>query len=260
MTSSSTSLPSPGRSAEPTGPTLVRATSPAKSRLTIRLPDLNTVGPPAAASASALRQAPMASPINPSHGSELAETATNSPAEQDKQAAGQSPAWIRELPRKTLDLVRQPKFWLACIVAVAVQVVLAFVMTPAEGVSDGKKPPQAPAQAWQKAPEEPAARIVVPAAPVSVPDDHSETAPSVTTPMGPALPFDPTTDITGSGSNALTVDGPDEQVPAARMADKQSHTEGGRSIDRPAQQMDGATLGGIAPLEPGASLEKHETR
>lgn len=248
MTSLSTILPTPCRNAEGDGSHVVRATSPAKSRLTVRLPDLNTA------------RAAFTSPIAGTPKSELAEATENGGAGQTEPEASSS-AWLRPLARKTLDFVRQPKFWLAFVVAVAVQVVLAFVMTPAEGESDSEKSAPSVAQPWQKAAEEPAARIVVPAAPVSAADDHSDTAPAVTPPMGPALPFDATSGAAGHASDARTAEGAEEPAGAARLADKASPTaEGARVAGRPAAQSNGATLGGIAPLDADLPSEKHEIR
>lgn len=257
MTAFPTTLHGAGRSTETASPHLVRATSPAKSRLTIRLPDLNSARSPLAASP---RQAPLANPTANLPRSELAEAVETGATGQATAEGTASTAWLRTLPQKTLTFIRQPKFWLACVVAVAVQVVLAFAMTPAEDVPDGKKPTPGSAQPWQKAMEEPAARIVVPAAPVSVPDDHPDTSPAVTTPMGPALPFDATSDTIGQGSESETAESED-QISTARMADKHSPTTAGaRVAGRPAMQTDGATLGGIAPLDSDVPPEKHETR
>lgn len=257
MTSISTALPGAGGNAETTSSKLVRATSPAKSRLTIRLPDLNNARPALAAQAG---QAKSFSSASSAPTSEPAETLKHGQSGQAAVDTMQSPAWFRRLPKRTLDFVRQPKFWLACVVAVAVQVVLAFVMTPAEGVSDGKKPTPGPAEAWQKAAEEPAARIVVPAAPVTVPDDHADAAPVLTTPMGPALPIEATSGATGPGSELLSAE-PQEQSPAERLAAEHlPAAAGARVAGRPAVQTDGATLGGIAPLDADLPPAKHETR
>lgn len=259
-----------GPSTDGASPAFVRATSPAKSRLTIRLPDLSAARVPL---------------VGPPAGSPPGLLTVGSESQQDNEAAeatsagqvtkGSAPAWMRQLPQKTFDLVRQPKFWLACVVAVAVQIVLALVMTPAEGVSDRQRSDPSAAHSWSRAPEEPARRILVPAAPVNVPDDHSETAPSVTTPMGPPLPLE-TSETNGYGNAERSAEETVEHAPAVRMADNPYHTNPREALPQPpspgvaeppshvdqppAQRVDGASLDGIAPLEPGALNENIERR
>lgn len=261
MTALSTIRPVPGRGAETVSPKLVRASSTGKSRLTIRLPDLNSPRSPATAPASQASpvQTTLTNPISTSPDVELAETAQSGPT---GQAAARRVAaeWLHSLPRKTITFVRQPKFWLACVVAVAVQVVLAFVMTPAEGVPDGQKPEQPPAPPWQKAVEEPAARIEVPAAPVNVSDEHSDTAPAVTTPMGPAFP-ESASDAAGQDGEPHTAGVQEQPPPAARVADNHSRTSGIDGVaKRPLAEAAGASLGGIAPFDPDVSPAQLETR
>lgn len=259
MPSSSTVFRTFGRGTEAAGPSLVRTTPPAKSLLTIRLPDLNNRrrGPAAPHSKAPLNS--QAGDVPSIESAELIEDALTAQCAKQRLS---SPEWLRRLSRKTVDFVRQPKFWLACVVAAAVQVVLAFVMTPAEDVPGGHKQAATSAQPWQKDEEEPAARIVVPAAPVNVPEEHPDSAPAASSPMGPALPIDSTTDTIGHGSEPpaeqpRTADRPDEPFAAARLAEKRAPAADDR---RAAIEADGATLGGIAPFDPGVSSEQHEIR
>lgn len=268
MTLLSTVRPVPSRNSETASrgeetasPKLVRSASPGKSRLTIRLPDLNNPRRPAAAPSTPAPPAHLPLAGSTSMAPEMEHAAGNENGDSRQTATARSAPveWLHAFSRKTIGFVRQPKFWLACVVAVAVQVVLAFAMTPAEDAPDGQKPEQAPAPAWQKAAEEPAARIVVPAAPASVPDEHADTVPAVTTPMGPAF-SDPASDAAGHGGVPQTTAGPEQPAPTAFVADNHPRATGvAGAVDQPVGG-DGATLGGIAPFDPEVSPDQHETR
>ena len=172
---------------------------------------------------------------------------------QDKVAAAADfrASRLEGLSRKALEFVRQPNFWLACVVAVAVQIVLAFVMTPADAGPDGEKRPLTSAKGeLKKFAEEPAARILVPAAPANLHDERSEPLPASASPMGPTSPQEPPNDASVQGNAPLSDMG--DRWPSARMAENRPLGDGSAGLDgRPDNHADGATLGGIAPLEPG---------
>jgi hypothetical protein len=271
MTTSSSRTPGLGQPAQPAG-RYVRATSPAKSRVTVRLPDLSAARTPSpkakiAEPGNALRCPDDAGAV----ASEGIEPRKATASGQDTLTAGiatgsggiparrESPSLtgssrFQGLSRKTLEFVRQPKFWLACVVAVAVQIVLAFVMTPADAGPDGEKRMPTSAKSESKKAEEPAARIVVPAAPANLHDERSDLLPGSASPMGPTSPQEPTNDAGMQSSVPLSETG--GRLPAARMAENRQLGDESADLDhRSGHDADGATLGGIAPLEPGLPAE-----
>jgi hypothetical protein len=250
MSPSTTSLAVPGATGASANPRVVRATSPAKSRLTIRLPDLSSSRLTVAAQAKANVAPAATGQVGPEMPPDDQHRGTATYAVSTEQAASTALAKLAVssggLPQKILTFVRQPKFWLACIVAVVVQVVLAFVMTPVEQDSDRDARPKHAAKPSEASPE-PAAHIVVPAAPVNVADEPNQPPPTATTPMGLTLPVDTATDATSTGDEELSA----ERFPETRMAENRPLVEAkarfdGRSTGGP----DGATLGGISPVEP----------
>ena len=152
-----------------------------------------------------------------------------------------------QLIAKAMGIVRQPKFWLACVVFIGVQIVLALVVPP----NDEAEEPLAPPTVTQSSEPDsvPAARIVVPAAPT--PPEVIEPAPAtgVTTPMGAALQGEPA-DAKAPGDAAITMDEADAPGPVPRMADSRSLGDGTQFDGRTTATSDGATLGGIMPLAP----------
>lgn len=263
---------SPTHSAEPgasrTGPTttpsLVRATSPAKSRLTVRLPDLSA--PRRTTDLASTAAEPDAKePFGPTSG---VAAAVNPPASSG--ARGGHSARLRErlpsleaLPRKVLAFVRQPQFWLACVVAIAVQVVLAVVMTPAEG--DSVRPERTAAKPWPKSAPAPAVRIIVPSAPAptDVPEQADVPLHGTTTPMGLTVPWESSSD-----SAAPVVEGPTDadsvnlRLPRTRTADRRRWADhaAGQLDGGAGGETDGATLDGILPMEPNPKSITTEKR
>ncbi|MGH7139901.1 MAG: hypothetical protein ACREHD_29535, partial [Pirellulales bacterium] len=117
---------------------------------------------------------------------------------------------------------------------------------------DAEKRPPTWTRSEPKKAEEPAARIVVPAAPANLHDERSEPLPGTASPMGPTLHESPN-DVGVQGGAA-----PDDggHLPAARMAENRPFGDESAGLDgRPGNDADGATLGGIAPLEPGLPAE-----
>jgi hypothetical protein len=240
----------PSRAAPTNGSNLRQSiTSPAKSRLTIRLPDLNTP-----------RDLPNdGGPVEsngPSRLNKIApQTARPQPA-GNRETASVEPLAIlpRRLPQKILMVVRQPNFWLACGVAIAVQLLLAAVMTPAEGDGDREDRPPIAAEPPTKAVPAPAARIVVPAAPLpsetSDPTDGSAEG-ATTTPMGLTAPLDLSPDAAPHGAETTEATAGASPSPAARIAENRRVAGENPQYDgRTVGEVNGATLGGIMPLEP----------
>jgi hypothetical protein len=238
-------------------PVASAATNRSKSRLTIRLPDV-----------SAPREPPRAESNSVDPVSETARPAAPSPL---KAAIGAAlPATISQIGKplshpivgKVVAFVRQPKFWLACITAIAVQVALAAVMTPAKDDRDQPERPRTAAKRWSKPVSTPAARIVVP--PAQTPNDDIEPANNpktgTTTPLGVPAPLETSSDTDGPNGQALSgTDASGLLTPPTRMADNRRLAGDGRPLDgRSAGPIEGATLGGIVPLEPGPESNSHE--
>jgi hypothetical protein len=163
------------------------------------------------------------------------------------------------LRARVLPFVRQPKFWLACVTAVAVQVVLAAVIPPAE--DDPPEEIRTAANHWPKRATAPSERIVVPPAQGS--HDTIEPADSgkqgTTTPLGVTAPLDSSSGAAGAEQTSQPADGLDEPPHALRTAENRRLTAEGRQFDRvPAGDADGATLGDIVPLEPMSDSHLHE--
>jgi hypothetical protein len=244
-------------------PVASAATNRSKSRLTIRLPDV-----------SAPREPPRAESNSVDPASEAARPAGPSPRagpSQLKAAIGAAlPATISQIGKplshpivgKVVAFVRQPKFWLACIAAIAVQVVLAAVMTPAKDDRDQPERPRTAAIRWSKPVSTPAARIVVP--PAQTPNEDTEPANNpktgTTTPLGVTAPLETSSDADGSNGQALSgTDASGLLTPPTRMADNRRLAGDARPLDgRSAGPIEGATLRGIVPLEPGPEPNSHE--
>jgi hypothetical protein len=165
------------------------------------------------------------------------------------------------LPQKSLQVVRQPKFWLACVVAIAVQVVLALVVTPGEGDDRDDGRPLTAAKPWPKTPAAPAARIIVPAAPTNVTEESAGSLPGGTTPMGPTGPLDPAMEEASPTGEPFSAEAPGDRFGATRMANnRRPSDEAARFDGRTTGESDGATLGGIAPLENATDPNNTEYR
>lgn len=224
-------------------------TSPAKSRLTIRLPDLN-----------ASRDLPNeGAPVDSNGRSRLNKSVpqtAKSPPAAIVETTSVEPRTVASgrLPQKIIAVVRQPKFWLACVVAIAVQVLLAAVMTPAEGDSDREDSPPTAAEPPTKTVPAPAARIVVPAAPLpsEAMDPSDRSTEGATTPMGLTAPLDPSLDAAApSGAETTEATAGTSPSPTARMAENRRAVGENSQFDgRAVGEVNGATLGGIMPLEP----------
>lgn len=147
--------------------------------------------------------------------------------------------------------VGQPKFWLACITAIGVQVVLALFFTPApssSGAASGQH--KAVAAPKQAAP----ARIVVPPAKVSSPQGPTSTADHLMVPqMQPAPPPDAATQVEPLPS---TSSAPVEGANAAsswlqerRLAERRSLAAERKYDGQATAEAIGATLEGVAPVD-----------
>lgn len=218
----------------------------ATSRLTVRLPDL-TAPPPSLAA----RQR---------ENDDLGSFAEEPQSEQElrEHDAAERTTAATALAR-VYQFVGQPKFWLACITAIGVQVVLALVFTPAA-------PPNAAPRVVRKASAEApqragAARIVVPpaetpaaAAATTVPGADELAAPR----MQPAPPVDtetrweplpPASADPSDGAAATGTGARGDARPGPRLAE-QKRLAGEQTYDgRTAQESLGATLEGVMPID-----------
>jgi hypothetical protein len=268
-------------------------TSRTKSRLTIRLPDVTAPGElrrESTGSAGNVEQAVTLTTAPPRTASPKptvlnTDVPSMSFGEASRRAiSGLSPkitafvcqprfhpqkitAFVRQSKfwqHKVVVFVRQPKVWLSCIVAIAVQVVLAIIMTPAEDDAHLSQRPLSAAKAWTKPVAAPATRIVVP--PAVAPSEFIEPADgargSTTTPLGLALPLESSTDATGLNGQVMSdAESLDGALPATRVAENHRLADNGRQFDsRPVGHTDGATLGGIVPLEPSSEPNTNEPR
>jgi hypothetical protein len=164
------------------------------------------------------------------------------------------------LRQKVVPFVCQPRFWLACITAIGVQVFLAAVMTPAQ--DDPGDPIRTAANPWPKAAPAPAERIVVPPPQgshdlIDPPDGGKH---GTTTPLGPTAHLDSSSDSAGASGQPLgEADGVNETSAQMRVAENRRLAGDARQFDGglvgPA---DGATLEGIVPLESMPESNLHE--
>ena len=255
MSTSSATNPGSNRAGPSATPHVVRATSPAKSRLIVRLPDLS--GPKATVRAAAVADAGLSTDLSSRETPKIGPSASMLPYLANIPVTLNS---IAGLPHKALELVRQPKFWLACVVAVMVQVVLALVITPSDRDLDRDRPLTA-AKPWPKTPATPAARIVVPAAPANAVDENGGPLPGATTPMGPTVPLEPTGEAASPGGEPFSAEAPGDRLAGTRTADNRNRVDEAPQFDgRAPGESDGATLGGIAPLEPTPGQNTNEQR
>ncbi|HWB08415.1 MAG TPA: hypothetical protein VG826_04295 [Pirellulales bacterium] len=236
------------------------------SCLTIRLPDISSPRD----SAKDLSHARRDPPHSPGPTAE-AQAAGPSPTPLTGRAALAAEQWRRTadillkkadiLRTRVVPFVRQPKFWLACVTAIGVQVLLAAIMTPAEeGPSEHVRTAANP---WRKPAPVPPERIVVPPAQGS--HDAGDAVDSekhgTTTPLGATAPLDAPK---GTGPVEPASTETDDVVgasPFPRMAENRRLAGDGRKFDGvPSGDADGATLGGIVPLEPMPETNLHEPR
>jgi hypothetical protein len=228
------------------------------SCLTIRLPDISTPQEVTRDLSQPRRESPRAASIA---------VPPAEPSPPVLRSRVPTPAWFAGSWQRTADIlcqkvvpfVRQPKFWLACVTAVAVQVVLAAVMTPTE--EDHPEHIRTAANPRPKPAPLPAERIVVPPAPG--PHDSSEPVDGqkhgTTTPLGVTAPSDSLD--AGTMGQATAETDVDELPPAPRMAENRRLAPDDRKFDGvPVGEADGATLGGIEPLEPMSDSNLQEPR
>jgi hypothetical protein len=258
-----------GSTADPPG-----GTSKEESCLTIRLPDLSPilnphVSPPReSASNSSHSRQDESRQGNANRGARYAKAFLPVLTSLAASLAGPRQRTTDVFHAKVIPILRtrvlpffcQPKFWLACVTAVAVQVVLAAVMPPAE--DDPPEEIRTAANRWPKSTTVRSERIVVPPAQGShdTIDPVDSGKQGTTTPLGVTAPLDSSAEGANSTEQTSTAaDGVDEPPQAPRMAENHRLRAEGRQFDRvPAGDADGATLGGIEPLEPMADSHLHE--
>ncbi|HVA45425.1 MAG TPA: hypothetical protein VNH11_03480 [Pirellulales bacterium] len=245
----------------------------AKSPLTVRLPDLNAGRATARIDAATadgtgrlVSTAAVPGTASPSVSSQAA-----SPTSRERLAtklsffAPRKPLFRSakaDFFAKVIGFVRQPKFWLACFVFAAVQVVLALVVTPGEEDYGQAERVEAAPQKWAAPESAPAARIVVPAAPnpAEAIEPGGGVSDGTTTPMGLAAPIEPSVDAQGADGDALTEAASALSAsPPTRMAENRRRAAGSGQFDgKSVREPDGATLGGIVPLGPNPETNSHE--
>lgn len=229
----------------------------ATAYLTIRLPDVSTPGEPRRPMDKVPLQAPSIEKALPA-----TETPTTAMTDVASDAVRSSLWWTDRLPEKVIAFVRQPKFWLSCIAAVAVQVVLAAVMTPAQ--DDQSEVKRTAAKPWQDRASAPAARIIVPPASTSEVVEPSDGANNgTTTPLGLMTPPEPSSDFSAGTSNQGLSD-PDLAAspshPTLMAENRRLTDDGGQFNGQRSDQNDGATLGNIVPLETPSEPNTSEPR
>ncbi|HVX10322.1 MAG TPA: hypothetical protein VHC22_04035 [Pirellulales bacterium] len=263
MQTSSVINTSPGWAAPQPAPPGTRGTSPDESRLIVRLPDLSPrpTETSAATTSAATTAAGAATDVAQSTGESRKERLLAVSEQLRARLSATCRRSLTGLPQKSLNVVRQPKFWLACVVAIAVQVVLALVVTPGEGDDRRDDRPLTAAKPWPKTPAAPAARIIVPAAPTNVTEDLGGSLPGGTTPMGPTVPLEPGLEEASPTGEPFSAEAPGDRFGPTRMVEnRRQGDEAGHFDGRATAESDGATLGGIAPLEPAIDLNHSEHR
>lgn len=211
------------------------------SRLTVRLPDLTSPRPRPAASSP--------QKIDPRFVDEANEAMRQVASEHEEDAAAPT-LWAR-----VYRFVGQPKFWLACVTAIAVQVVLALAFTPAAKPTAAPRPPRKTAAA---APPQSTgvARIVVP--PAETPTTASAEASSATDllaspqmqptpPIDAAAPWEPLPPTSADPSEGTDTRG--EAPGAPRLAEQKRLADNQQYDGRAAQESLGARLEGVMPID-----------
>lgn len=211
------------------------------SRLTVRLPDLTSPRPRPAA--------PSPDRIDSRDDDEANQAPWQEATEYEDDAA--APTFLARVYR----FVGQPKFWLACLTAIAVQVILALVFTPAA------KPTAAPRTRRKAATAAPpqrtgVARIVVP--PAESPATASAAATSAndilaapqmqpTPPVDAAVPWEPLPPTSADPSEGADASG---QAPGSpRLAEQKRLADDQQYDGRAAQESLGARLEGLMPID-----------
>lgn len=208
-------------------------------RITIRLPDLSS--PVATASANL---------VSSEHRDASAVRTGPSPDFADRRSRAKQMAgvWLT----RAYKVVGQPRFWLACLTAIGVQVVLALVCAPAAKPAAASRAPRRSAGASQAAGP---ARIVVP--PAETPARGAAALPAAdilaAPQMQPAPPadaikaWDPPPPTTSESYEGAAID--DDARSAPRLAE-QKRLAGDLKYDGAAANPPrGASLDGIVPID-----------
>lgn len=206
------------------------------SRLTVRLPDLTSPRPRAVARSLETME------------HRFADEANQLPQQEAREYEDDAAAPI--LLARAYRFVGQPKFWLACVTAIAVQVVLALVFTPA---AKPTMSPRARPRATAAAPAHPgAARIVVPPAESpATPAASATTATDIlaapqmqpTPPVDAATPWEPLPPTSADPSEGADMNGEAQSAP--RLAEQKRLADDQQYDGRAAQESLGARLEGV---------------
>lgn len=211
------------------------------SRLTVRLPDLTSPRPRAAAR----------SLVTTDH--RFADEANQAPPHEATEHVDDAAA--PTLLARVYRFVGQPKFWLACITAIAVQVVLALVFTPAAQPTAAPRTQRkaAPAVSPQRTG---VARIVVPpaespatasAGATSATDIFASPQMQPTPPVDAATPWESLPPTSADPSEGADTRG--EAPGAPRLAEQKRLAHDQQYDGRAAQESLGARLEGVMPID-----------
>ncbi|HJT33761.1 MAG TPA: hypothetical protein VJ783_17070 [Pirellulales bacterium] len=212
------------------------------SRLTVRLPDLTSPRPRPVA--------PSPETIDPRYVDEANQAPPHEATEHVDDAA--APTLLARVYR----FIGQPKIWLACITAIAVQVILALVFTPPAKPTAAPRTQRKPASAVSPQ-RTGVARIVVP--PAETPTTASAEATSGATdllaspqmqptpPIDAAAPWEPLPTTSADPSEGTDTRG--EAPGAPRLAEQKRLADDQQYDGRAAQESLGARLEGVMPID-----------
>ncbi|HEX7447819.1 MAG TPA: hypothetical protein VF306_09760 [Pirellulales bacterium] len=214
--------------------------------LTVRLPDLT------------LPTAPRRGRLQPGIDSADAVASVPVGSSDPRPLEMEEPA-PRGILARIYQFIMQPKFWLACITAVVVQVVLALVFTPPPPAADPAPGRRKASVASDRAPP---SRIVVPPAESSSAQGAAPATDLLTAPqMQPAPPADAAMQIEPlPATPAAPLEGTEAasgHPQGARVAEQRRLAEQRRYDGQPAAEAFGATLEGVSPID---DAELHQTQ
>lgn len=203
--------------------------------LTVRLPDLSS---------------PSAAPPGTAEPGHNRDERVGPPGLPLQDTRGAAPELLRRgVFARVYQFVGQPKFWLACLTAIGVQVVLALVFSPAAPKTDSHAPRKSPVPPERAA----ATRIVVPPAEspparAGIPSADALAAPQ----MQPAPPADaamlaepPTTSATPLEGAATSSD----SIHTPRLAEQRGFARQQRYDGQTGSEALGATLEQVVPVD-----------
>lgn len=212
------------------------------SRLTVRLPDLTSPRPrPAALSPEKID-------------TRYVDEANHAPPHEATEHVADAAA--PTLLARVYRFIGQPKIWLACITAIAVQVVLALVFTPPAKPTAAPRTQRKPASAAAQPQRTGVARIVVPPAESTATASAEATSATdllaspqmqPTPPVDAAAPWEPLPSISPGPSEGTDTRG--EAPGAPRLAEQKRLADDRQYDGRAAEESLGARLEGVMPID-----------